>query len=62
MKPFAPWLLVVALGCNSSNRQQADAGTDGPDACKPDGIHLNEAGSSVAADLVLGAIDRDFDY
>lgn len=27
-----------------------------------DGIHLNEAGSSVAADLVLAAIDRDFDY
>ena len=28
----------------------------------PDGIHLNEDGSSVAADQVLGAIDRDFDY
>jgi lysophospholipase L1-like esterase len=28
----------------------------------PDGIHLNEDGSSVAADLVLQAIDRDFDY
>ena len=28
----------------------------------PDGIHLNEDGSSVAADLVLSAIDRDFDY
>jgi len=28
----------------------------------PDGIHLNEEGSSVAADQVLGAIDRDFDY
>jgi hypothetical protein len=27
-----------------------------------DGIHLNETGSSVAADLVLQAIDRDFDY
>jgi hypothetical protein len=27
-----------------------------------DGIHLNEAGSSVAADLVLQAVDRDFDY
>jgi hypothetical protein len=27
-----------------------------------DGIHLNEEGSSVAADLVLGALDRDFDY
>ena len=27
-----------------------------------DGIHLNEDGSSVAADLVLQAIDRDFDY
>jgi lysophospholipase L1-like esterase len=29
---------------------------------QPDGIHLNEAGSSVAADLVLRAIDHDFDY
>jgi uncharacterized protein len=27
-----------------------------------DGIHLNEDGSSVAADLVLQALDRDFDY
>ena len=27
-----------------------------------DGIHLNEAGSSVAADLVLQEIGRDFDY
>jgi hypothetical protein len=29
---------------------------------QPDGIHLNDAGSSVAADIVLAAIDRDFDY
>jgi hypothetical protein len=28
----------------------------------PDGIHLNEDGSSVAADLVLQAVDQDFDY
>ena len=28
----------------------------------PDGIHLNEDGPSVAADQVLGAIHRDFDY
>jgi lysophospholipase L1-like esterase len=27
-----------------------------------DGIHLNEEGSSVAADLVLAALHRDFDY
>jgi lysophospholipase L1-like esterase len=27
-----------------------------------DGIHLNDDGSSVAADLVLQAVDRDFDY
>src|SRR5262245_24961249 len=27
-----------------------------------DGIHLNEAGSAVAADLVLRAVDRDFEY
>jgi lysophospholipase L1-like esterase len=27
-----------------------------------DGIHLNEDGSSVAGDLVLQALDRDFDY
>jgi lysophospholipase L1-like esterase len=27
-----------------------------------DGIHLNEEGSSMAADLVLEAVDRDFDY
>jgi hypothetical protein len=27
-----------------------------------DGIHLNEDGSSAAADLVLQALDRDFDY
>jgi hypothetical protein len=27
-----------------------------------DGIHLNEDGSSVAADIVLQALDRDFDY
>jgi lysophospholipase L1-like esterase len=27
-----------------------------------DGIHLNEQGSSVAADLVLAALDKDFDY
>jgi lysophospholipase L1-like esterase len=27
-----------------------------------DGIHLNEEGSSLAADLVLQAVDRDFDY
>jgi lysophospholipase L1-like esterase len=27
-----------------------------------DGIHLNEAGSSVAADLVLAAMEKDFDY
>ena len=28
----------------------------------PDGIHLNEDGSSVAADMVLAAINRDFNY
>jgi hypothetical protein len=28
----------------------------------PDGIHLNEEGSSLAADLVLQAVSRDFDY
>jgi len=28
----------------------------------PDGIHLNEVGSSVAADIVLRAIQRDFTY
>ena len=27
-----------------------------------DGIHLNEEGSAVAADLVLRAVDEDFDY
>ena len=27
-----------------------------------DGIHLNEDGASLAADLVLQAVDRDFDY
>lgn len=27
-----------------------------------DGIHLNEEGASLAADLVLGAVDKDFDY
>ncbi len=27
-----------------------------------DGIHLNEAGSSVAADLVVAALHRDFDF
>ena len=27
-----------------------------------DGIHLNEAGSSLAADVVLEAVDQDFDY
>ena len=27
-----------------------------------DGIHLNEEGSAVAADLVLQSVDRDFDY
>jgi hypothetical protein len=27
-----------------------------------DGIHLNDAGASVAADLTLQAVDRDFDY
>ena len=27
-----------------------------------DGIHLNEDGASLAADLVLGAVDKDFDY
>jgi lysophospholipase L1-like esterase len=27
-----------------------------------DGIHLNEGGASIAADLVLQALDRDFDY
>jgi uncharacterized protein len=27
-----------------------------------DGIHLNEEGSSVAADLVLAAVNRDFEY
>ena len=37
---------------------------DGKDTIvrESDGIHLNEDGSSVAADLVLQAIDRDFDY
>jgi len=29
---------------------------------EPDGIHLNEEGSSLAADLVLQAVDKDFDY
>jgi lysophospholipase L1-like esterase len=29
---------------------------------QPDGIHLNDVGSSVAADLVLEAVGRDFDY
>jgi uncharacterized protein len=29
---------------------------------EPDGIHLNEEGSSAAADLVLQAVDKDFDY
>jgi hypothetical protein len=28
----------------------------------PDGIHLNQDGSSVAADMVLQAVDRDFDH
>jgi lysophospholipase L1-like esterase len=28
----------------------------------PDGIHLNEDGSSLAADMVLQALDRDFEY
>jgi lysophospholipase L1-like esterase len=27
-----------------------------------DGIHLNDQGSSLAADVVLDAVDRDFDY
>ena len=27
-----------------------------------DGIHLNEEGSSIAADLVLQAVGKDFDY
>ena len=27
-----------------------------------DGIHLNDAGSSLAADLVLDAVNRDFNY
>lgn len=27
-----------------------------------DGIHLNDEGSSIAADLTLEAVDRDFDY
>ena len=27
-----------------------------------DGIHLNEVGASVAADMVLAAVNRDFDY
>jgi hypothetical protein len=27
-----------------------------------DGIHLNEEGSSLAAELVLQAVDKDFDY
>jgi uncharacterized protein len=37
---------------------------DGEDTIvrESDGIHLNEEGSSVAADLVLEAIDQDFDY
>jgi uncharacterized protein len=29
---------------------------------EPDGIHLNEAGASLAADIVLAAVNRDFDY
>jgi hypothetical protein len=27
-----------------------------------DGIHLNETGASVAADIVIGAVDKDFDF
>ena len=27
-----------------------------------DGIHLNEDGSSLAADLVIAALNKDFEY
>jgi hypothetical protein len=29
---------------------------------RSDGIHLNDEGAGLAADLVLQAVDRDFDY
>ena len=28
---------------------------------EPDGIHLNEAGAGIAADVVLAALRRDFE-
>ena len=54
--------------CGRPSRPVTNTGTrstiDGKQTIvrQSDGIHLNEDGSSLAADLVLGAVDRDFDY
>jgi lysophospholipase L1-like esterase len=45
-----------------SYRDSIDIGGKQTIVRESDGIHLNEEGSSVAADLVLQAVDRDFDY
>ena len=43
-------------------RDSMDVGGEPTIVRESDGIHLNEAGSGVAADLVISALRRDFDF
>ena len=54
--------LIPTFTPGDTYRDSIDIGGKQTIVRQPDGIHLNEDGSSVAADLVLQAVDRDFDY
>jgi hypothetical protein len=54
--------LIPTFTPGDSYRDSIDIGGNQTIVRQSDGIHLNEEGSSVAADLVLQAVDRDFSY
>jgi lysophospholipase L1-like esterase len=54
--------LVPRFTPGDSYRDSIEIGGQQTIVRESDGIHLNEDGSSVAADMVLQALDRDFDY
>ncbi len=54
--------LIPTFTPGDTYRDSIDIGGKQTIVRESDGIHLNEDGSSVAADLVVGALDKDFDY
>jgi hypothetical protein len=65
----APWrnqVRVLDMGAifTPGDRFRNAMEVDGSDTIvrEPDGIHLNEAGSAIAADAVEAALERDFEY